>query len=407
MRLMSVALRGRGIGVAVGLSALVAAGAGCATTGPGGATGSLGCGVASAWHLAASVPGSGASVSAVPGSAQAWALVEPHFVGGAEAGTFLLLHLSGLNWTKAATLRRAGPLGSDDFLNLSVTAISGRAAWVWGWNPARAGSFLALASGGNVRPVRLPWLRTAIVTGVASDGRSDTWVAGSTRTGVEFEHWNGRAWRLSQAPGIEGGGEGPRGTSLSTSGPKNAWAAILDPGAGWPTEWVLRWNGATWSRSYAAPVRFYQGGLGPDPLSVASSPGRAWVVYTQENAPAGPNSGPGSPNGVPAGESAYFDGTRWTAVRVPRAFRSPLQVTMSGPDAWTISAIGPAIMHSHSGGRWCVQSLPRPSGDRCPRLPAHASPAVPAISEASPTYAVATDQDLRGCTFVYVYDGQP
>jgi hypothetical protein len=403
---MSIALRGRGIRVAVGLSVLAAAGAGCAMTGPGGAAGSLGCGVASTWHLAAAVSGSGASVSAVPGSAQAWALVEPHIVGGAEAGPFVLLHLSGLNWAKAATLRRAGPLGGD-FLNLSVTAISGRAAWVWGWNPARAGSFLALASGGTVRPVHLPWLRTVVRIVVASDGPADTWVAGSgPGSTVEFAHWNGRSWRLSRAPGTEGGGEGPEVTSLSTSGPENAWAAILDPGAGWPTEWVLHWNGAAWTKSYAAPVRFYQGGYGPDPLSVASSPGRAWVVYTQENAPAGPNSGPGSPNGVPVGESAYFDGTRWTAVRVPRPFRWPLQVTMSGPDAWTISAVGPAIMHSYRGGRWCARPLPRPSGDRCHRLPHYGSSTVPAISEASPAYVVATDQDLRGCTFVYVYDGQ-
>jgi hypothetical protein len=400
---MPIALRGPGIRVAVGVSVLVlVAGTGCAT-GPGGASGSLGCGVAPAWHLAAAVPGGGASVSAVPGSAQAWALVAPPIVGGAAAGPFVLLHLSGMNWTKAATLPGAGPLGSNSF-NLNVTAISGRAAWVWGWNPARSGSILALASGGTVRPVRLPWLRTVIRIVVASDGPADTWVAGSTRTGVEFAHWDGRSWRLSRAPGLEADAEV---TSLSTSGPKSAWAAVVGLSGGWPTEGVLHWNGAAWSRSYAPPVRFYQGGYGPDPLSVASSPGRAWVVYTQNAQPPGPNSGPGSPNGIPVGESVYFDGTRWAAVRVPRAFRRPLQVTMSGPDAWAISAVGPSIMHSYGGGQWCVQSLPRPSrGGRCHRLALYAGAVQPAISEASPTYVIASDQDLRGCTFVYVYDGQ-
>jgi hypothetical protein len=325
--------------------------------------------------------------------------VGPRVVAGRRPAPFLLLRLSGLNWTKTDVLRRVGVLSSD-FIKPGVSAISGRAAWVWGW-PTGASSFLMDVSGGVIRPVHPAWLRRVIITAVASDGPADTWVAGNVGRQVVTAHWNGRSWTWVPVPRAEATAGGYGVTSLSASGPSNIWAAILDPGRGLPTEWVLHWNGANWSRIYAPPVKLYSEGLnsGPDQLSVASSSsGRAWVVYTQEKGPTGPVTGGGSPNGIPVGVSAYFDGTSWTTVRVPKAFRKPVQVTMAGGYAWAIEPFGPAVMYSNHGHGWCVQSPPPPPGDRC-------NLTFTSISAALPTYVVATASDWCGHTFAYVYDG--
>ena len=155
------------------------------------------CGSAPGPSAGSALPFGLIDVSAVPATRQAWALA------GRPAGRFTapergnyLLHFSGLNWTKVITFRR-------DIELKGVSAVSATAAWVWGdqgrgeyWPSYRP--YLALVSGGAVRPMRAALLSGVYVASIASDGTADTWLAGGAR---DLQgRFRGRWWRGGMAP---------------------------------------------------------------------------------------------------------------------------------------------------------------------------------------------------------------
>jgi hypothetical protein len=379
--------------LAVVSSLMVLAGAGCATRVPAGQSG--GCGAAPA-GAPAGAPGAASdgalpsgiiAISAVPGTRRAWAVgdrldPELHHHG-------YLLRFSGADWFKVATFR--------PWVHLEgVSAISGRSAWVWG-----SGGYLALVSGGVARRLRAPWMKGLYIMDMASDGTASTWLAGGMPGGALVARWDGRSWHRTALPAGSSVGWPPQG-SLSTDGPASAWMVVRHDGVP-PLQWVLHWNGRAWSRFYAPPPRLYGGRYdesGPDPLSVAGSGGRAWVVYTEERVPKGVTDDGGSPTTTPASMlSAYFDGSSWTAVRVPGPVMVLREVAMSGPDAWAIGYYSPAVLCSHLGGPW--QRLP------VPRL-RHRLCATGLQLDISPPYLIqASESGLHDCAFAhgYVYDG--
>lgn len=375
-------------------SLLLLAGAGCATQSPAARSG--GCDVvlsgAPAGALTAAsggaLPGGILAVSAVSGTRQAWAICDR--VGSQFDHQGYLLHFSGAGWVQVLNFRPWVDLAG-------VSAMSGRSAWVWGR------SYLALVSGGVVSPLRSPWLKGADILAVASDGTTDTWVVGENHAGSLAEHWDGRSWRRTALPAGTLVGWPFGLPSLSTDGQASAWMVVGQEGR--PTQVVVHWNGRAWSRSYAPSARLYGGNFGesgPDQLSVAASGGRAWVVYTEERVPKGVIAEAGSPSTAPAQMlSAFFDGSRWTPVRVPGRPTVLSQVAMSGPDAWALALAhsSPAILCSHLGGPWQKLPVPRLHRRLCP---------LGLQLDISPPYLIqASSGGLNECGFAYgrLYDG--
>jgi hypothetical protein len=334
------------------------------------------------------------AVSAVPGTRQAWVLAGRY---GDSFGTGnYLLHFSGLNWTKVATFGREIHLAG-------VSAVSPSAAWVWGEqgrdsNWATFRPFLALVSGGVIRHLGRGLLSGVYVHTMASDGAANTWLAGGTRgrhghfVRELVAQWNGSVWHEIPVPA------GARAVlGLSTSGPSDAWAVaskgfLVDP-------WLVHWNGAAWSRAYTPPASLARDGRVPQQMSAGSSPGHAWVAYTE----AGTNSGSNGSNPPPWSISVYFDGSKWRTVPVPAIADEGLaEVTMSGADAWAISAYKniDGILYSHLGSAWCLQRLPH--GRR------HLACLPTSVSAASPSYVIAVTSELSvPCrrSVAYAYDG--
>jgi hypothetical protein len=338
------------------------------------------------------MPVSLVDASAVAGTRQAW-VVAGRYGDPFGAGNYVL-HFSGRNWTRVATL------GQDIHL-AGVAAVSARVAWVWGeeghdtqWNTFRP--YLALVSDGIVHPVRTGLVRGAAVTAMGGDG-SGMWLAGSAhgRHGphrqVVVARWDGTSWKQVPAP------PGARAVgSLSASGGSDVWAAVT---AGFAVDpWLVHWDGTAWSTAYRPPASLATDGRVPLDMVAASSRGRVWVAYSE----AGTNSGSNAHNPPARIYSLYFDGGAWRPVPVPPIVEEGLAgVTMSGGDAWAIAALQniSGILHSRQGGGWRVQALP--GGRRRACVPT-------SISAASPTYVIAvTGRSSGWCdhSYAYVYDG--
>ncbi len=371
-------------------------GTGCAAAAPGVAiaTNSGSCGSAPSTTALAPLPPQLLGVSAVPGTRQAWALGR-RFTGHEVIG--FLVHFSGLNWAKAVTFQ-------PDIHLEGLSAVSGSSAWVWGfqqpgssWTSERP--YLALVSGGVVRQQQLTWLHDVYVyVGVmASDGSSDTFLVGGARkangrsAGLVVALWDGTSWHKIPDPSAAG-----LLTSLSTSGPSDAWLPTLPDGK----VGLLHWNGTAWSMSYSAPAAVYRANTQPGGVVVASSAGHVEAVYNSVSNN-DPENGPG-----PASRPflAYFDGNAWQTFRGPSGFSDFTDITMSGQDTWAIAQpsgqTAGTILYSRVPGRWCVQHLPKPHRRGCDPWPS-------AISAASPTYVVAVSNSTAvGCQFAYVFNGR-
>ncbi len=389
---MGLAARGRRARWAACLAVLVLpGGAGCAHGSPGTVAGGV-CSSAPGTAAAGGRPPQLMSVSAAPGTRQAWALGQ--FVMPAQGLVFYLVHFSGLYWAKAVTF-------APEFQLDGVSAVSGNVAWLWGYDQPGADftsdrPFLARMSDGVVRQVHQAFLKNVYVWALASDGSAEAWLVGGARDrhgrfeGVVAARWDGTSWHQVPAPAGVAGSASDGLTSLSISGRSDAWV-VSRPVPVKPR--LLHWDGMTWSRSYAPPASLSRSGSVPSGMSVASSPGHAWVVYGEGV----DNSGSSAPVGPPPRPfSAYFDGSTWRRYVVPTGFSSLTGVAMAGGDAWALGKLhndNPEILYSHQGSGWCVQPLPRPHHPGC-------NPASSSISAASPTYVIAVS-----LCYAYVYDG--
>jgi hypothetical protein len=228
------------------------------------------------------------TVSAVPGTRQAWA-VGTRAGGSTTRRTTELIHIDGLSWSVAASF---GP----DSMVAGVAAVSRTAAWVWGQtaplnDPDGVKEFVDLVSDGTVAaPPGLGWLTgvPGYVSDLAASGPDNAWLVGTVRhpdgrdARPAAARWDGRSWRRVPAPpGITGV------APLSTSGPAGTWAAVSD-NAGPPVR-LVRWTGSGWVTSLAPPAA-HRGSVvatqaSPE-LAVAAAGRQAWLAYT-ETVPAG------------------------------------------------------------------------------------------------------------------------
>ena len=170
------------------------------------------------------------------------------------------------------------------------------------------------------------------------------------RSGAFIERWDGRSWRLVDAPVPPGWDL----WSVSASGRADVWAAGAAEYGG---QLIEHWDGKRWERVTAPRVR---GGL---PFAIASlAPDDVWAVGVAKTA-----------RGLRT-LTEHWDGTRWTVVPSPNPasaargrFAILLAVTAtSSTDVWaagyrgrTGSNISRTLIEHWDGRRWTI--IPSPN----------------------------------------------
>jgi hypothetical protein len=185
----------------------------------------------------------------------------------------------------------------------------------------------------------------------------EAWATGDSFTGEEggrsgafIERWDGRSWRLVEAPVPPGSDL----RSVSASGRADVWAAGAAEYGG---QLIEHWDGKLWEKVTAPRVR---GGL---PFAIASlAPDDVWAVGVAKTA-----------RGLRT-LTEHWDGTRWTVVPSPNPasaargrFAILLAVTAtSSKDVWaagyrgrTGSNVSRTLIEHWDGRRWTI--IPSPN----------------------------------------------
>jgi hypothetical protein len=186
-------------------------------------------------------------VSMVPDSADAWAIGE-HFVANKPAP--LILHRHRNRWREVTAKEPANTsLGS-------IAVAAKNSIWAAGsrFDTATNEQFPVIehSTGKRFKPVTLKGAPTASLESIAASSPSNVWAGGvlnSTKLPYTT-HWNGHRWKTVAVPG---GTPGEEILSISTSGPKNAWA-VADLAQDIETPFLIHWNGKRWRNSVFAPV---------------------------------------------------------------------------------------------------------------------------------------------------------
>lgn len=255
-----------------------------------------------------------------------------------------------------------------------MTGILTRSATVAGlaalslWLPASATSAVGL------RPLTSPdpGQQNFLVSVQTLTGR-DAWAVGSycparCETSPEQRtltlHWNGTRW--VRVPSPNPGNLDDTLGSVSGSSPANVWAVgQTDSLRGLPGPLVLRWNGRKWVRT---AFRAFGTADSVDLSAVSVRSARdAWIVGFDSD----PNTG------VTRAAAAYWNGSKWRSVPVPRpgnpSFLSDVSV-VSVKDAWAVGTFCAArcgrtgevrhgmIVH-WNGRKWFAARVPVPSTD--------------------------------------------
>jgi hypothetical protein len=210
----------------------------------------------------------------------------------------------------------------------------------------------------QVAGVPEPTAHNAYLVAVTAVSASDVWAVGYSDNArysdqrTLIEHWDGSAWRV--VPG-------------STAGILNAVAAgsagdVWAVGDGPRSTLAEHWDGTHWQRVPSpAPGRFGDGLTG---VSVAG-PASVWAVGATAT----------SKHGGTAALTEHWNGTRWSAVKVPGpGVDSELRAVTSvgANDVWAVGDYdvqtpqGTATLtltERWDGTRWSIVSSPSPTGD--------------------------------------------
>jgi hypothetical protein len=216
------------------------------------------------------------------------------------------------------------PGGATDEL-ISVWAPNATEAWAVGSTETRArvhGALILHWDGSQWTSAQLPappGNQQVSLNGVSGTGPDDVWAVGSYELNGVYhplvEHWDGHAWRLSNAPVGEL-------SQVAARTPDDVWAVGVTTG---PQPVVLHWNGAVWSSvPLTAPA-------GQADLSAAVPIGAddVWVFGAQ-----------GQPMHTLA---EHWDGTGWHVVTTPADGRGGgflLDAAAIGNRIWTVGIVG-------------------------------------------------------------------
>jgi hypothetical protein len=182
------------------------------------------------------------SVSMVPKSSDAWAIGE-HYVANKPAP--LILHRQNNHWQEVTAKEPANTgLGS-------IAVAAKNSIWAAGSRIDKATSeqfpVIEHSTGKKFKPVALKGAPTASLDTIAASSPNNVWAGGILNASKlpYTTHWNGHKWKTVAVPD---GTNGEQILSISTSGPKNAWA-VADLAQDIETPFLIHWNGKRWRTS--------------------------------------------------------------------------------------------------------------------------------------------------------------
>jgi hypothetical protein len=285
---------------------------------------------ATGWTVASAPPQSASlsSVTAVPGSADAWAV-------GNLGGTFqpLIDSWNGSSWTQP-----------------TIPGVSG-VGWLEGVDASSA------------------------LTGVADISPTDAYAIGysnNTNAGYVF-NWNGTAWSQVAIPQPATGGTIPAGSTslsaISADGPDNVWVvgSYLVPGTFQRAPYSLRFNGTAWSIVKLATVSGASASTGYTfGSAVANSPTDVWAV------------GETSLTTVKGASAStlieHGNGTAWSVVPSPSpgsgAVLTGVTTSNAANDVWAVGSYTPTgasqpqnLILNWNGTTWSIVTRPNSGAD--------------------------------------------
>jgi hypothetical protein len=301
-------------------------------------------------HVVASpvINGSSLAGAAVIASSDMWA------VGtiGTGNGPFQTLaeHFNGTSWSVVPT----------PALNAALRGVAGAAGnnvWAVG-DQAQGSSVTTLiehwdGTSWTVTPSpKLP--QGSELTGVTAPAPDNAWAVGSAggSSNALVEHWDGTRWSIVSSPAFAG--VGISGGAVSADSSTDVWAmGFLATSSTTEENVSLHWDGASWTQTPAAHLRF--GGVGP---VTALSAANVWAVGT----------GPGVPTGGfsahPTAVIEHWDGTGWSVVPSPNPNPQGNNslgavAAVSASDVWAVGhqLLGPFTEH-WDGTSWSIVATP-------------------------------------------------
>ena len=256
----------------------------------------------------------------------------------------------------------------------SVAVVTGHDAWATGdfftgEEGGRNGAFIEHWDGRSWRVAQAPIPAGANLWSISASGRADVWAAGAEEYGGQLiEHWNGERWERVTAPRIRGA----LPFAVTSLAPDDVWTVGLARAAGELRTLTEHWNGTRWDVVPSPnPASTGQGRFAILLAVSATSPTDVWA--------AGYRGRQGS--NVNRTLVEHWDGRRWTIVPSPNARSSNGVVnnilfsisSTRNNDVWAVGSWGghaggfggkgdhPLALH-WDGRRWSHLETPTPEG---------------------------------------------
>jgi hypothetical protein len=228
---------------------------------------------------------------------------------------------------------------------------------------ALAATSLAAGAGSAVRQSPVPavgsigWRITDAlpsgvqVSSVVATSRSSAWAVGccsnrSAKNGIRLWHWNGARWlAVSVPPGL---GRQARSTTIAASPDGSAWVFGVAGGTSDEQPFVLHWTGRDWAATDSGTWD-----AGYTAAATAPNAHDAWSFGWDDGGPP---------------VNAHFNGTTWSAARLPMAVQQAS--ALSASNIWAVGAASTApetaAVMRWNGTSWNAVRLPvlqLPPGD--------------------------------------------
>jgi hypothetical protein len=287
----------------------------------------------------ASTKGEIVAIAAVPHSSDVWAVGDNG--GGEDNAKFFVARRHNGRWSRVKAPKLGGRYGYLD----AITAASAKGIWIAGGRQAGGGSIQDVPaiwrwSGKKFVAQKLPGLGgcACAVGSISASSVSNVWAVGVIygSNGQVALHWTGRKWvDVSYPEGLDFEGL----TTVSTSGPTNAWATRSDGN-------LEHWDGKAWTVDGTEPAGTNFGGI------ATTSPRLAYAVGNVENLSTGSH----------RILLVRFNGKTWSNAPIAKGLGRLLlgSITMHGKSAWALGARQtsrhsfPMILHT-TGGTWKSQ----------------------------------------------------
>src|SRR5215211_7297673 len=223
----------------------------------------------------------------------------------------------------------------------SVVVVNRHEAWATGdfftgEEGGRSGAFMERWDGRSWRLVEAPVPPGSDLYSVSASSRADAWAAGAAGGGQLIEHWDGKRWEKVTAPRVRGG----LPFAIASLAPDNVWAVGVAKSARGLRTLIEHWDGRRWTIIPSPNTRAPNGVVNNILFSISSArKDDVWAV--------------GSWGGLAGGYGGrgdhvlalQWDGSRWSRITMPtQDGRSLLSsVVALGEQVWAVGdqGVGP------------------------------------------------------------------